>query len=145
MPEISITRTTLMIWPEPLEHIDQGVFIFLYFSIFAFDLVFFKGRHQLLPLPHRYDSGTSYNFYRGRFRTSRRAPPPSYVKVFPGRWWYVQHTWNLARRNFDLISCRGKQVLSASNSLCGRTLYYRVHSYASRQTAGSQQSVQTLI
>ena len=28
MPEISITRTILMIWIEPLEHIDKGVLIF---------------------------------------------------------------------------------------------------------------------
>ena len=36
MPEISITRTILMIWPEPLEHIDKG---FLIFGIFKFFLV----------------------------------------------------------------------------------------------------------
>ena len=34
-----------------------------------------------------------------------------------------------------------KQVLSAYSNLCGRALYHRVHNYASRQTAGSQQSV----
>ena len=28
IPEISITRTILMIWLEPLEHIDKGVLIF---------------------------------------------------------------------------------------------------------------------
>ena len=38
-----------------------------------------------------------------------------------------------------------KQVLSASSSLCGRALYHRVHNYASRQTAGSLQSVQTVV
>ena len=38
-----------------------------------------------------------------------------------------------------------KQVLSASSDLCGRALYHRVHNYASRQTAESQQSVQTLV
>ena len=35
-PEISITRTILMIRLEPLEHIDQGVFIF---GIFQFLLL----------------------------------------------------------------------------------------------------------
>ena len=38
-----------------------------------------------------------------------------------------------------------KQVLSASSDLCGRALYHRVHNYTSRQTAESQQSVQTLV
>ena len=35
-PEISITRTILMIWLEPLEHIDQGIFIFGIFQFFCF-------------------------------------------------------------------------------------------------------------
>ena len=52
IPEISITRTILMIWLEPLEHIDKGVFIFRIFQLFVFKLVLFRGRHQLLPLPH---------------------------------------------------------------------------------------------
>ena len=38
IPEISITRTILMIWLEPLEHIDQGIFIFGIFQLFAFDI-----------------------------------------------------------------------------------------------------------
>ena len=33
IPEISITRTILMIWLEPLEHIDKGILIF---GIFQF-------------------------------------------------------------------------------------------------------------
>ena len=37
-PEISITGTILMIWLEPLEHIDQGIFIFGIFQLFAFDI-----------------------------------------------------------------------------------------------------------
>ena len=32
IPEISITRTNLMVWLEPLEHIDQGIFIFGFFN-----------------------------------------------------------------------------------------------------------------
>ena len=52
IPEISITRTILMIWLEPLEHIDKGVFIFRIFQFLVFKLVLFRGRHQLLPLPH---------------------------------------------------------------------------------------------
>ena len=84
--------------------------------------------------------------YRGRIRNCRRVPPPSYVNVSPFiKWWYVQHTWNLAWKNFDVILGEEKQVLSASSGLCGRALYHRVHNYASRQTAGSQQSVQTLV
>ena len=58
IPEISITRTILMIWLEPLEHIDQGIFIFGIFQLFAFELLLFMDRHQLLPLPHRWDSST---------------------------------------------------------------------------------------
>ena len=81
IPEISITRTILMIWLEPLKHIDQGVFIFEIFQFFVFELVLFWGRHQLLPLPHKLDLVTLSNFIGGRFRNSRRAPPPSYVKV----------------------------------------------------------------
>ena len=73
-----------MIWLEPIEHIDQGVFIFGIFQFFAFELVLFRGSHQLLPLPNREDSGTFLKFDRARFRNSRRAPPPSYVKVSPG-------------------------------------------------------------
>ena len=53
IPEISITRTILMIWLEPLEHIDQGIFIFGIFQLFAFELLLFMDRHQLLPLPLR--------------------------------------------------------------------------------------------
>ena len=52
IPEISITRTILMIWLEPLEHIDKGVLIFGIFQFFVFKLVLFRGRHQLLPHPH---------------------------------------------------------------------------------------------
>ena len=37
------------------------------------------------------------------------------------------------------------QVLSASSSLCGRVLYHHVHNYASHQTAGGHQSVQTIV
>ena len=62
IPEISIARTILMIWREPLEHIDQGVYIFEIFQFFAFELILFKGRHQLLPLPHKKDLVTFYNF-----------------------------------------------------------------------------------
>ena len=51
-----------MILLEPLEHIDQGVSIFRIFQYFAFELVLFRLRVQLLPLPNRYDSSTFYNF-----------------------------------------------------------------------------------
>ena len=53
IPEISITKAILMIWLEPLEHIDHGIFIFGIFPFLAFELVLFRSRHQLLPLPHR--------------------------------------------------------------------------------------------
>ena len=49
IPEISIIRTILMIW---LKHIDKGVFIIGIFQFFVFEMVLFRGRHQLLPLPH---------------------------------------------------------------------------------------------
>ena len=52
-PEISTTRTILMIWLEHLEHIDQGIFICGIFQFFAFESELFRGWHQLLPLPHR--------------------------------------------------------------------------------------------
>ena len=53
IPEISITRTILMTLLELLEHIDKRVFYFWDFSIFCvFKLVLFRGRYQLLPLPH---------------------------------------------------------------------------------------------
>ena len=42
-----------MISLEPLEHIDQGIFIFGIFQLFAFELLLFMDRHQLLPLPLR--------------------------------------------------------------------------------------------
>ena len=42
-----------MILLEPLEHIDQGICIFGIFQFFALELVLFRGRHQLLPLPFR--------------------------------------------------------------------------------------------
>ena len=34
----------------------------------------------------------------------------------PQRYWYVQHTWNLARTNFDVIFDEEEKVLSASSS-----------------------------
>ena len=49
----------LMILLEPVEHIDQGVFILGIFHFFAFELVLLRGRH-------------------------RRAPPPCHVNVSPG-------------------------------------------------------------
>ena len=57
----------------------------------------------------------------------------------------MQHTGKFSKENFYVNFGEEKQVLPASSSLCGRALYYRVHNYASRQTAGSQQSVQTLV
>ena len=53
--------------------------------------------------------------------------------------------FKFSKDKFDVIFGEEKQVLSASNSQYGRALYYCVHNYASRQTAGSQQSVQTLV
>ena len=50
-----------------------------------------------------------------------------------------------SKDKFCVILGEEKQVLSASSSLCGRALYHRAHNYASRQTAGSEQSVQTLV
>ena len=77
IPEISITRTIFKIWLEPLEHIDQGIFIFGIFRFFAFELVLFRGRHQLLPLPHRYDSGSFYiNFITVVFKSPVAHPRP---------------------------------------------------------------------
>ena len=40
IPEISITWTILMIWPEPLEHIDKGVFILRIFQFFCLNWYF---------------------------------------------------------------------------------------------------------
>ena len=49
IPEISITRMVLMILLEPVEHIDQGVFILGIFHFFAFELVLLRGRHRRAP------------------------------------------------------------------------------------------------
>ena len=53
IPEISITRTILMIWLEPLEHIDKGVFIFRIFQFFVFKLVLFRGYTSVVATPTR--------------------------------------------------------------------------------------------
>ena len=48
-----------MIW---LKHIDKGVIILEIFQFFVFELVLFRGGHQLLPLPDGWDLSTFYNF-----------------------------------------------------------------------------------
>ena len=76
IPEISITRSILMVWLEPLEDIDKGILIFGIFQFFVFKLVLFRGRHQFLPLSHGQDSGTFYNFIGVVFRNSGAHPRP---------------------------------------------------------------------
>ena len=76
IPEISITKAILMIWLQPLEHNDHGIFIFGIFQFLAFELVLFRSRHQLKPLPHRYDSRTFYNFVEVVFEIPGAHPRP---------------------------------------------------------------------
>ena len=104
IPKVSITRTILMNW---LKHIDKGVFIFGIFQFFCLWI------------------GTFYSAVVFEIPGAHPPPPPS------GGCWYVQHTWYLARTNFDAIFGEEQQVLSASS----RALYHCVHNYASPQTA----------
>ena len=44
IPEISITRTILMIWLKPLKYIDKGVYFLGFFNFFVLELVLFRSR-----------------------------------------------------------------------------------------------------
>ena len=76
IPEISITKAILMIWLEPLEHIDKGVFIFRIFQFFVFKLVLFRGYTSVVATPTRIRLRYFYNFIGVIFEIHGAHPRP---------------------------------------------------------------------
>ena len=105
-----------MIWLEPLEHIDKGVFILGDFFNFLCLNWYFLGVD--INCCRSYTDETHFIFliFLGSFSKFPVHTPALLCIGVPRRCWHVQHTFNLARTNSDVIFGEEKQIWSAFSS-----------------------------